>query len=82
MKSCYKIHLKLDTLIQSYDKKEWREKKKDQLCDEDRAQKIKIREANSFVDSCTLSKKSPPSQVEQLRIEKQTRRILEFRYMC
>ena len=45
-------------------------------------QKNEIKEANSFVDSYTLSKKSPLSQVEQLPIEKQTRKILEFRYMC
>ena len=45
-------------------------------------QKNEIKEANSFVDSYTLSKKSPLSQVEQLPIEKQTRKILEFRYIC
>ena len=45
-------------------------------------QKNEIKEANSFVDSYTLSKKSPLSQVEQLPTEKQTRKILEFRYMC
>ena len=45
-------------------------------------QKNEIKEANSFVDSYTLSKKSPLSQVEQLPVEKQTRKILEFRYIC